>query len=87
MRVPLLSSYPADKIVAACSKCGLRQRFDKTAMLKAGGDRPLGLLLDDIARRGNCPKQQASPNIYDRCGIVYPELPALMRAARRLYAT
>ena len=39
-------------------------------MLRAGGDRPLGLLLDDIAVRGNCPKRKASADIYNRCGIL-----------------
>lgn len=28
----------------------------------------------------NCPKQQESPNIYNRCGTVYPDLAVLMRA-------
>ena len=59
MRVPMLSSYPADKIVASCDRCGLRKRFDKAAMLKTGGDRPLGLLLDDISGDpGQLPKAQ-----------------------------
>ena len=75
----MLSSYPAEKVVVSCDKCGLRKRFDKTAMLKAGGDRPLGLLLDDIATRSNCPKRQASADIYNRCGIIYPELPELIK--------
>ena len=82
MRVPMLSSYPAHKILASCDKCGLRKQFDKSAMLKAGGDRPLGLLLDDIAVRANCPKRKATADIYDRCGILYPELVRLMAAAR-----
>jgi len=81
--VPMLSSYPADKIVAACSKCGLRKQFDKVAMLKAGGDRPLGLLLDDIAIRANCPKRKDTPDIYNKCGILYPELVDLLPARRR----
>ena len=84
MRVPMISSYPADKIVVSCDKCGLRKRFDKAAMLKTGGDRPLGLLLDDIAIRANCPKRNATANIYDRCGIIYPELVPLMAMARRV---
>ena len=83
MRIPMLSSYPADKVVAACDKCGLRKQFDRAAMLRAGGDRPLGLLLDEIARRGNCPKQRNTADIYDRCGVLYPELVDLMKVAGR----
>jgi hypothetical protein len=84
MSVPMLSSYPCDKIVVACDKCGLRKRFDKAGMLKAGGDRPLGLLLDEIAIRANCPKRKATADIYDRCGILYPDLVRLMAMARRV---
>lgn len=37
MNVPMLSTYPADKLVVVSDKCGLGQRFDKAAMLRAGG--------------------------------------------------
>ena len=48
-------------------------------MLRAGGDRPLGLLLDDFAIR----KRKETPDIYDKCGIIYPELVDLMKAVAR----
>jgi len=68
-----------------CTKWGLRKRYDKAAMLRIGGDRPFGLLLDDIARRSRC-KRIADPGIngWDKCGIVYPDLPALLRAQGKL---
>ena len=76
----MLADYPADKRVVSCDKCGLRQRFDKAAMIRAGGNRPLGLLLDDIAIRAST-KRHATPDIYDKCGILYPALVKLMKAA------
>jgi len=53
-------------------------------MLKAGGDGPLGLLLDEIAIRANCPKRKGTPDIYDKCGIIYPELVTADEGSRGL---
>ncbi len=83
MSAQMLSSYPADKIVVSCAKCGMRKQYDKAAMLKAGGDRKLTYLLDDIARRSGCTKLEQGADIYDRCGAIYPELAELLRKAGR----
>lgn len=82
MSSSLLSSYPSDKIVVACKKCGMRKQFDKAAMLRAGGDRPLTLLLDEVARRSGCTLvDRPSVDIYDRCEANYPERVKLLKAA------
>lgn len=80
-----LSDYPAAKIVVSCERCGLDVRYDKAAMLAAGGDRALTCLLDDIARRNGCTLiDTQGPNPYERCKAIYPELAGLLKAAGRL---
>lgn len=59
--------------MVACEKCGRRVQYDKRAMLDAGGDRPLPLLLTEIVRRMGCDKIH-STNIYDRCGAKYANI-------------
>lgn len=51
---PLLSSYPAAKVIVECDRCGMRAQYDKLSMLEVGGDRMLTLLFDDVARRKGC---------------------------------
>ena len=68
-----LSSYPGAKIVVACDKCGMRAQYDKAAMLAAGGDRPLTILLKEIALRKGCTKL-ASPHAYDQCRAMYANI-------------
>jgi hypothetical protein len=43
-----------------------------------GGDRPLPLLLSQIAKRKACPRADKVGE-YDRCGVVFPDLPRLLR--------
>lgn len=73
----MLSEFPSDKVIVSCDKCGLRKQYDKDAMLLAGGDRTLALLLDEIVARVGCPKAK-SLSVYDRCGAKYDELLALL---------
>lgn len=80
----MLSSYPAEKVVVTCTKCGLRKRYDKAAMLAAGGDRPLTILLEEIAKRGGCTKLGERVDIYDRCAAIYEGLVDLLKAEGRL---
>ena len=68
-----LSSYPEAKIIVACDKCGMRAQYDKAAMLAAGGDRPLTILLKEIARRKGCTKLD-SPHAYDQCRAMYANI-------------
>jgi hypothetical protein len=68
-----LSSYPEAKVIVACDKCGMRAQFDKAAMLAAGGDRPLTILLKEIAQRKGCAKLD-SPYVYDQCRAMYANL-------------
>ncbi|GLS30820.1 hypothetical protein SAMN04488498_12957 [Mesorhizobium albiziae] len=80
--MPMLSDYPGDKILVGCIRCGMRRQYDKAAMLKAGDDRTLAMLLDEIVRRSGCVKVD-NVNIYDRCGAKYEDLLELLKAARR----
>jgi hypothetical protein len=69
----MLSAYPADKIILTCDKCGMHIQYDKAAMLKAGGDRGLPGLREEIARKKGC---QHIDSIYafDGCKIRYANI-------------
>jgi len=69
----LISTYPATKIVVECDVCGMRAKFDKLEMLEAGGDRELGRLLDEIARRKGCTRLDKF-DIHNLCGAKYANI-------------
>jgi len=73
----MLSEFPSDKIIVSCDKCGMRKQYDRDAMVRAGGDRTLALLLDAIVARIGCTRTNTF-NIYDRCGAKYEELVRLL---------
>jgi hypothetical protein len=69
----LLSTYPADKIIVTCSRCGLRKQYDKAAML-AHGERRLTDLLAEIARRGGCTRRDGHVAYGNECRAVYANI-------------
>jgi len=69
-----LKDYPAAKIIVSCGKCALRVQYDKQAMLRAGGDRPLTHLHDDIRRRHGCPRMGPRANMYDNCDAIFDNI-------------
>ncbi|AWC23698.1 hypothetical protein ASC75_08085 [Aminobacter sp. DSM 101952] len=75
--MPTLSEYPSEKVIVSCEKCGMWKQYDRDAMVRAGGDRTLAHLLDDIVARAGCTRNQ-NFNVYDRCGAKYEELAALL---------
>lgn len=82
----MLSEFPSNKVVVSCEKCRMRKQYDRDAMLRAGGDRTLAHLLEEIVARIECPKVNTF-SIYDRCAARYDELLALLRGqttARRV---
>jgi hypothetical protein len=67
-----LADYPAAKVIVACDDCGFRVQYDKLAMLKAGGDRPLTTLLTDIANRHGCKQPKLDRyNAWKHCKARY----------------
>ena len=52
-----------------CEKCGMARRYDANAMLERIGDRPMPLLLIDIAAAEGCPR--AGSKSDDRCMLHY----------------
>ena len=82
--LPLLSGYPARKIRVGCDKCGLDVQYDRDGLLAAGGDRPLGDLLNSIARRHGCALiDRPAVTPYNKCGAKFPELADILKRARR----
>lgn len=79
--MPQLSEFPSDKVIISCEKCGMRKQYDRDAMLRAGGDRTLAHLLDEIVARVGCPKAN-SLSVYERCGAKYEELVTLLSGRR-----
>ncbi|CAI2934991.1 hypothetical protein [Aminobacter niigataensis] len=75
--MPMLSEFPSEKVIVSCEKCGMWKQYDRDAMVRAGGDRTLAHLLDDIVARIGCPKAN-SLSVYDRCGAKYEELARLL---------
>ncbi|WP_131922186.1 hypothetical protein [Aminobacter aminovorans] len=73
----MLSEFPSDKVIVSCDKCGMRKQYDRDAMVRAGGDRTLTHLLDEIIARIGCTANKTF-NIYDRCGAKYEELVQLL---------
>jgi hypothetical protein len=53
-------------------------KYDRDELIAVGGDRPLPLLLSQIAKRKSCPRA-GEVGEYDRCGAVFPELPRRLR--------
>jgi hypothetical protein len=74
----LLSQYPARKVRVGCGRCGMSAKYDRDELIAVGGDRPLPLLLNQVAKRKGCPRA-GKVGEYDRCGAVFPELPRLLR--------
>ena len=52
-----------------CDKCGMRRRYDATAMYEKVGDLPMPMLLMEIARAEGCPR--AGSKTQDRCMLHY----------------
>ena len=69
----LVSTYPASKMIVECETCGMRAKFDKLEMLEAGGARPLGRLLDEIARRKGCTRI-GNFDVHNLCGAKYANI-------------
>ena len=69
-----LSSYPYKKILVSCARCNLRIRYDRNALLMAGGDRGLPDFLTQVAERKRCPALARGADVYDRCLLMLPEL-------------
>jgi hypothetical protein len=67
--IPKLSDHAGGKIVVACSKCGMRRRYDANAMFDRIGDYPMPLLLIEIASAEGCPR--AGSKSDDRCMLHY----------------
>lgn len=80
--MPMLSEFPAQKVLITCDKCGMRKQYDRDAMVKAGGDRTLAHLLDEIVARAGCTRINTL-SVYDRCGAKYEELVRLSAIWRR----
>jgi hypothetical protein len=81
----MLSGYPATKIIVECEQCGLRAKYDRLEMLEAGGDRPLSMLLGEIARRHGCDNFDPS-RMRDWCKAKYANLPPEKSDAPNAYA-
>ncbi|MBA8906455.1 hypothetical protein [Aminobacter ciceronei] len=60
----------------------MRKQFDRDAMVRAGGDRTLAHLLDEIVARAGCTKINTL-SVYDRCGAKYEELARLLARWRQ----
>jgi RNase P subunit RPR2 len=67
--IPSLADHRGGKIVVICEKCGMRRRYDATAMLARIGDLPMPSLLMEIARAEGCPR--AGNKSEDRCMLHY----------------
>jgi hypothetical protein len=67
--VPKLSDHRDGKIAVACEKCGMMRRYDANEMFKSIGDRPMPMLLIDIAIAEGCPR--AGSKSDDRCMLHY----------------
>ena len=67
--VPRLSDHKGGKIAVICSKCGLQRRYDANAMLERIDDRPMPLLLIEIAKAEGCPRAGSKGD--DRCMLHY----------------
>ena len=67
--IPSLSDHRGGKIAVACDTCGLRRRYDASAMLARIGDRAMPMLLIEIAKAEGCPR--AGSKSDDRCMLHY----------------
>lgn len=67
--VPRLSDHRGGKIAVICEKCGLQRRYDANAMLERIGDRPMPILLIEVAQAEGCPR--AGSKGEDRCMLHY----------------
>ncbi|MDX8513504.1 hypothetical protein [Mesorhizobium captivum] len=75
-----LADYPAQKVIAACETCGWRVQYDKQAMLDAGGDRALTLLIKDIAARQGCRFPEINPmRAQEHCRARYENIASAYR--------
>jgi hypothetical protein len=81
LQTSMLSAYPEEKIEVTCDTCMLSVRYDKLGMIEAGGDRPLGKLLESIVRRHGCTLKESVP-AFDKCGAIYSNLPPEKLAPR-----
>jgi hypothetical protein len=70
---PYLSDMPGLKIIVACEQCGIRKRFDGTAMLeRIDDDCNLPTLIGKIRRGIGCELALKWKNFSDpQCTLVY----------------
>ncbi|CAD7055528.1 hypothetical protein RHAB21_00734 [Pseudorhizobium halotolerans] len=68
-RDPHLADFTGRKIVVQCATCGMRRRYDASAMLKKVPDMSLPELRLKLAEAEGCLKVH-NP-YYDRCGLRY----------------
>lgn len=68
-RDPHLADFAGRKIIVRCTACGLRRRYDASAMLAKAGDMCLPSLRLKIAAAEGCSKVR-NP-YYDRCTLAY----------------
>ena len=67
--VPRLSDHRGGKIAVICGKCGMRKRYDASAMLQRIDDLPMPVLLIEIAKAEGCPF--AGKKEGERCMLHY----------------
>ena len=67
--IPRLSDHLGGKIAVICEKCGMRRRYDATAMHDRIGDVTMPVLLLEIARAEGCPRVDNRTD--DRCMLHY----------------
>ena len=74
------SSYPADKIVVSCDKCGLHRRLDKLPCWSLAAIGWAFHLMISLAALTAVSAKRRPISAY-KCGNIYPELVGLMKAA------
>lgn len=67
--IPKLSDYRGAKIHVVCDTCGMRRRYDAAQMLERVGDRPMPMLLFEIAKAEGCTR--AGSRMGEPCGLHY----------------
>jgi hypothetical protein len=61
-------------LVVACNRCGRQGRLSMARLIAQHGIEDYGDLRKLIAH--DCPRMRdASVSIYERCGVMFPELP------------